>query len=72
MNSQKFTLAPLFAGFIGTTGLSDFPDSFIGVVLLADARRGPGSPSRPNPGSPGFRTEGSAFLVRCFDACTGP
>lgn len=32
---------PLFAGFRGTMGLSDFPRSFIGVVLLADSRRGP-------------------------------
>jgi hypothetical protein len=84
MNSQKFTLEPLFAGFIGTTGLSDFSGSFIAVLPLSGLRRGherwgacPPSPVS-NRRSPGFRYEvsflrrgGSASLVRCFGACHG-
>lgn len=32
---------PLFVGFLGTTGPSDFPPAFIAVLLHSDSRRGP-------------------------------
>ena len=54
----------VFADFAGTTGLSDFPGSFIAVFPLSSSRHGPRRASGPNPGSPGFR-------VRCFGACMG-
>src|SRR6185312_16876664 len=63
----------MFADFGGTTGLSDFPGSFIVIVLLsrihdADPRRHGRGPSR---GPPGFRTRGLSSLVRCLRACMG-
>ena len=62
---QPASHLPLFAGFSGTTGLSDFPRPFIAVVLLSDSRRGP---RRHLPwadmGSPGSRAES-------FRACMG-
>jgi hypothetical protein len=43
-------LEPPFVDFIGTMGLSDFPDSFITVVLLADSRHGLGQHRQVEPG----------------------
>ena len=55
----------LFGDFIGTTGLSDFPWSFIVGVRPWTSRRVPRRPSpRATTGSPGSR-------ARCFRTCTG-
>ena len=56
---------PLFGGFAGTTGPSDFPRSFIIGVCPRTSRCGlPRCRGRANAGSPGSR-------ARCFRACTG-
>ena len=55
---------PLFGSFPGTMRLSDFPRSFIAVVLLQDSQRGPPYNTRPNVGPPGSR-------VRSFRTCSG-
>ena len=58
-------LPGLFGDFIGTTGLSDFPWSFIVGVRPWTSRRVPRAPSpRANTGSPGSR-------ARCFRTCSG-
>ena len=55
---------PLFEGFPGTMGLSDFPRSYIIGLPPRSCRYGSGCHSRPNMGSPGSRS-------RCLDTCTG-
>ena len=56
---------PLFGSFPGTIGLSDFPRSFIAVVLPWDSQHGPqGHLLRPNVGPPGSR-------MRSFCTCSG-
>ena len=58
-------LQPLFGSFSGTVRLSDFPRSFITVVLPWDSQHGPqGHLLRPNVGPPGSR-------VRSFGTCAG-
>jgi hypothetical protein len=53
----------LFASFLGTMGLSDFPYPYIDIVLLGFTSRT--RQSGTNTGSPGFR-------ARCLWACMGP
>ena len=56
---------PLFGGFAGTTGLSDFPCPFIIGVCPWTSRCDPHRhPERVDAGSPGSR-------ARCFRACLG-
>jgi hypothetical protein len=56
---------PLFGGFAGTMGPSDFPRSFIIGVCPKTSRCGlPRCRGRANVGSPGSR-------ARCFRTCTG-
>jgi hypothetical protein len=58
-------LQPLFGNFSGTMRLSDFPRSFITVVLPWDSQHGPPYYSlRPNVGPPGSR-------VKSFGTCAG-
>ena len=57
--------------FPGYSDLSDFPGSFIVVLLLADSRRGPRQRSGQTVGSPGFR-EGASRAPKRAAWTTAP
>ena len=64
-SAERGAPRPLFESFPGNMGLSDFPRSFIAVLLPWDSQRGPQAHlPRPNMGPPGSR-------VRSFRACLG-
>ena len=57
--------SPLFEGFVGTMGQSDFPRPFIAGIPLTGSLCGPSRHRLgPDAGPPGSRT-------RCLGACTG-